>query len=73
MRGNYMKTNNKLNRDSETCPHCGANLIHSEIPEKDREDFGGKKYFLRVVGIYDMDRDMTVAYQCPDCLAEDGR
>lgn len=68
-----MKTNDKLTRDSEICPHCGANLIHSEIPEGDRLVFGGKKYFLRVIGIYDTDQDMTVSYQCPDCLAEDGR
>jgi predicted RNA-binding Zn-ribbon protein involved in translation (DUF1610 family) len=65
--------NARLDGNSEVCPHCGANLIHSEIPEKDREVFGGKKYFLRVIGIYDMDRDVTVSYQCPDCLAEDKR
>jgi len=64
---------NKLHSKSDTCPHCGANLVGPPIPEKDQEAFGFHKNFSRLIGIYDSDADRTVAWQCPDCGAQDPR
>ena len=51
------------------CPHCKANLIGNEIPKKDQHLFGAT-HFSRKIGIYDMERDRTVRWQCPDCHQE---
>lgn len=49
------------------CPHCGADLIGEEIPEKQRQMFGGHTHFNRLIGQYDPDRDRVVQWECPDC------
>jgi hypothetical protein len=49
------------------CPNCDANLVGDPIPEQQRHHFGGKKNFMRTIGLYDDDRDMTIAWRCPDC------
>lgn len=33
----------------------------------EQEDDGRPLYYYRTIGIYDMDRDRTVAFRCPDC------
>lgn len=63
----------KLNGNSTVCPHCGANLVGTPIPEKSRPPFGGATHFLRVVGIEERDDDFISAYQCPDCGVKDSR
>lgn len=32
-----------------------------------QEDDGRPLYYYRTIGIYDMEKDRTVAYRCPDC------
>lgn len=63
----------KLTLTSTTCPYCGSDLRGTEIPERDREAFGGATHYLRVIGIYDMEQDRTVAARCPDCGKQDAR
>ena len=52
------------------CPHCGANLDGGPIPEKDREWYSPPYRWAREIGIYDMSRDRTIAWKCPDCGGE---
>lgn len=49
-----------------TCPHCHTNLVGDEIPEDDKRFFG-TSHFKREIGIYDVNLDRTVEYECPDC------
>lgn len=47
------------------CPHCKATLQDYEIPEDEREMFGGKTHFSRLIGI--SNGDSVMWYVCPDC------
>lgn len=49
------------------CPKCNADFKGEEIPEKDREMFGNNTHFSRLIGIYDMYKDMATQHKCPDC------
>lgn len=49
------------------CPKCGSLWHDKRIPEESRHHYGDARFFSRVIGIYNRDRDRTVAYQCPDC------
>lgn len=51
----------------EACPHCGVSMQGSKIPEKIRPLYGGPAHFSRVIGIYSMDEDRTIAWKCPEC------
>lgn len=55
---------------AERCPKCGTNWLAERIPEKDRESYGGATHFRRVIALYDLERDTTVAWKCPDCGEE---
>jgi hypothetical protein len=50
----------------DVCPN-GCNLRGDPIPEEQREWFGNHTHFSRRIGIYDMNRDRTVEWACPDC------
>lgn len=68
------------------CPSCGANFdggsiwetglkMHGSEEEADRyaEAYGAtrtKGRWGRQIGIYDLKRDMTSYYMCPDCFYE---
>lgn len=51
------------------CPHCGANLVGDEIPEKYREHFGGATHGSRLIAHVDPIRDRCIEWECPDCHA----
>lgn len=51
-----------------TCPSCGTSWLDGEIPEKDRELYGGLTHFTRLVGI--SDGDSVLRWRCPDCAEE---
>jgi uncharacterized C2H2 Zn-finger protein len=51
------------------CPKCESLWHEKRIPEGQRALYGDAKFFSRVMGIYDRNRDRTIAYQCPDCHA----
>lgn len=53
--------------DFTHCPKCGADFQGPPIPEQHRQHYGKHTHFSRLIGIYDMDRDRTVAWRCPDC------
>lgn len=55
-----------MKNNKEQCPFCKANLQGKPIPKKDQGAFGST-HFSRKIGIYSRERDMTVAWQCPDC------
>jgi hypothetical protein len=59
--------------EMDNCPKCKISLIGAPIPQEDRELFGGASNFRREIGIYDQRKDMTVAYECPDCGFRWGR
>lgn len=50
------------------CPACGASWMGDEIPLEERHHYG-PTHFRRCIRIYDMSKDTTVAYACPDCKA----
>ena len=53
------------------CPHCGSDQRGDAIPEAYLQMFAHTDgHYYRTIGIYDMERDMTVEWKCPDC---DGR
>lgn len=51
------------------CPNCNADWRGKPIPKEHRHMFGNATHFKREIGIYDRDKDRTVALQCPDCKA----
>lgn len=53
----------------ESCPKCGTNWHDKPIPKDQQHHFGGAKWFSRVIGIYGVREDRTIAWQCPDCHA----
>lgn len=62
-------------KPNDPCPHCGTNLTGDQIDPEVADQYAGeyidgKKYFSRVIGIYDMALDRTVAWKCPDCEEE---
>jgi hypothetical protein len=53
--------------DVDTCPN-GCDLTGKPIPEEHAGLFGeGVTHFSRALGRYDMERDRTVEWSCPDC------
>lgn len=59
----------KFRDNADQCPHCGAQLQGDPIPLDQRELYGAT-HFSRKISIYDMGRDMTVSWRCPDCNGE---
>lgn len=59
-----------LSPDIKTCPVCKTDLRGAEIAEENRELYGGKTHYSRVIGIYSREQDRTVAWRCPDCELE---
>ncbi len=49
-----------------TCKHCGVSLLGDPIPKDIRPHYAGN-YFKREIGHYDMEKDRTTAFFCPDC------
>ena len=57
-----------MSAEVERCPACGADFQGEEIPEKNRRFYAeGTTHYSRLIGIYDLEEDMTVAWRCPDC------
>lgn len=48
------------------CPRCGVSLRGAKVAKKSQYLYG-VTHFGREIGIYDMDTDRTVAFECPDC------
>lgn len=56
------------------CPACHASMIGAEIPESDREAFGGATHFKRTIGVeYERGYDGISEWHCPDCDYREGR
>jgi Zn-finger nucleic acid-binding protein len=57
----------------DRCPKCKGDLKGAPIDKADRESYGNKTHFSRVIGIYSREQDKTVAWRCPDCGFEEPR
>jgi ssDNA-binding Zn-finger/Zn-ribbon topoisomerase 1 len=49
------------------CPKCESLWHDKPIPKESQHLYGYAQFFSRLIGLYDLDRDRTVAWQCPDC------
>lgn len=52
------------------CPNCNADLRGGKIPQELLESgcYGpDATHFYRTIGVYSIEQDRTVAWQCPDC------
>jgi hypothetical protein len=58
-----------MNNSKENCPHCDAELQGAPIPQEQQKSFGATHY-SRKIGIYDITKDRTVKWKCPDCEGE---
>ena len=53
--------------DVPNCPGCGASWQGEPSPEETRKHYGNATHFRREIAIYSRERDMTIAWKCPDC------
>ena len=66
-----------------TCSACGADLRGGPIPTEYLHMYGGEavcpygcgspRHYSRLIGIYDIERDRTASWLCPDCGKETPR
>jgi len=56
-----------------SCSECKASFVAEKIPKGSKEFYGDYTHFSRLVGIYDVNLDRTVYFQCPECPARYGR
>jgi hypothetical protein len=56
-----------MNADTKQCPKCNASWVAGEIPEQDREAFGGKTHFSHLLGIETEEYDGISEWMCPFC------
>ena len=53
---------------NKNCPKCEADFTGEEIPEQDRELFGGESHFSRLIAVEDPNiYDGVLFWECPDC------
>lgn len=55
------------------CLVCGADWDGGSIPEGIREHYSPPYRWSRKISVYDVVKDRTVAFQCPDCGHTFGR
>lgn len=55
-------------KDVTRCLKCKKSFKGKLIPKKDREFFGGRKFFNHEIALYDIYLDRTYAFKCPFCL-----
>jgi predicted RNA-binding Zn-ribbon protein involved in translation (DUF1610 family) len=64
----------EVNPEARYCPKCGADWQAGEIPQEHLKYYAdGSTHYSRLVGVYDLYRDMTVRWRCPDCGEEFAR
>lgn len=50
------------------CPQCKTDLTGPAIPDEYKDMYNpDSTHYQRQIGIYDMEKDMTMSYRCPDC------
>ena len=53
----------------QKCVECGYSFKGEKIPKGSQEFYGNHTHFSKMVGVYDIDLDRTVYFQCPECNA----
>lgn len=53
--------------NDDKCPNCGVSWQGEEIPEENREMYGGATHTSRLISVYDRIKDRTTHWKCPDC------
>lgn len=58
----------QYHHETEQCPRCRHSMLGESIPQRNRELYGGKTHFSRVIGVevpgvY----DGVLYWKCPDC------
>jgi hypothetical protein len=56
-----------MNKEPIECPHCKVSLLGSEIPEEHRKYYNDKRFYSRLIGLYDPSYDRVTNWMCPDC------
>lgn len=57
---------------TDQCPACKKDLTAGEIPEEYWEHYmPGTTHYSNLVSVYDVERDCTVGWRCPNCLFQD--
>jgi predicted Zn-ribbon and HTH transcriptional regulator len=54
----------------EECPECRASWIDRMLtPDEIKSGFWSPdtKFFSKLIGVYDHDKDITVMWRCPQC------
>lgn len=59
----------RLANNKEYCPYCNTNLQGKPIPLEEQHSYGAT-HFTRKIGMYDLVKDRTVNWKCPDCSGE---
>ncbi|MFD1445778.1 hypothetical protein [Oceanobacillus profundus] len=59
----------QLTNNKENCPYCNADLQGEPILNEDQEWYGAT-HFTRKIGMYDLEKDRTIKWKCPDCGGE---
>lgn len=60
--------------DQRYCPKCKADLQGEPIPEEHRKHYAiDATHYLKWIGRYSLERDMTTHYKCPFCGHEEKR
>ena len=66
-----MKTKVKpVTQDTRRCPECKADWRGHHIPAMWRKMYKSRTHFSRLISIYGLDVDRSIAWRCPDCDAE---
>lgn len=59
----------KLKDNEEFCPYCNTNLQGKQIPKEQQISYGAT-HFTRKIGMYDLEKDKTIKWKCPECNGE---
>ena len=51
------------------CPNCKSDQRGKLIPEEYIKNgmYGDATHYYRTIGVYDIKKDRTVSWKCPDC------
>ena len=60
----------KVGPETRRCPACAADWQASEIPPEQRQHYGNRTHYSRVVGVEVQGYDGVSFWECPDCCVQ---